>query len=113
MTKRRLDRGYTLIELLLVIVVLAVLATVVVAAVGGFTADAEDSACKADTHNLAVAAESFFAQRATSMIRADDHDATSRTFERLHSRTLPATPSTHYDLDATGHLLAVGSTCGP
>jgi prepilin-type N-terminal cleavage/methylation domain-containing protein len=113
MTKRQPDKGYTLIELLLVIVVLAILATVVVASVGGFTAEAENSACAADSHTLANAVEAYFAQRGTDTIlevgtTADRYELYLADQEFLRS------PSTLYNLNAAGDLVqAPGSTCTP
>jgi prepilin-type N-terminal cleavage/methylation domain-containing protein len=111
MAKRRLDRGYTLIELLLVIVVLAIMATVVVAAAGGFTAEAEDSACQADAHVLIIATESYFAQRSQTVITPVG--TTDDRYElRLVDLGFMRRVSSYYDLDATGRLLpATGSRC--
>ncbi len=111
MAKRRLDRGYTLIELLLVIVVLAIMATVVVAAVGGFTAEAEDTACQADAHILIIATESFFAQRAQTVITPVGTTA-DRYELALVDEGFMRRASDLYDLDATGHLQPeTGSRC--
>ena len=42
------DRGFSLMELVLVVAILGLLASIVVVAVGGFRADAADSRCGAD-----------------------------------------------------------------
>ena len=42
------DKGFTLVELLIVIVILGILATVTVFAVTGITNKGKDSACKSD-----------------------------------------------------------------
>lgn len=113
MTKRRLDGGYTLIELLLVIVVLAVLATIVVSAVGGLTTEAESSGCEADAHILMTSSEAYFAQRAATVI--PPVGSTPDRFELgLVNGGFLRQPSRYYDLDASGHLLqAAGSPCTP
>ncbi len=54
-------KGFTLVELPIVIVILGILATVTVFAVRGITDQGQDSACAADEKTLAVAAESYFA----------------------------------------------------
>ena len=59
---RRNESGFTLIELLIVIVILGVLAGIVVFAVSGINDTSKNSACKADTKNVEIAAESFYAQ---------------------------------------------------
>lgn len=65
-TKR--DRGFTLVELLIVIVILGILATVTVFAVRGITDKGTTSACNADKKTLEVATESYFAQYGGSAI---------------------------------------------
>ena len=55
------DKGFTLVELLIVIVILGILATVTVFAVRGITDQGQTSACEADNKTLGVAAEAFFA----------------------------------------------------
>ncbi|MDX6365918.1 MAG: type pilus assembly protein PilA [Nocardioidaceae bacterium] len=62
---RRLDSGFTLVELLVAIVTLGVLAAVVVFAVNGAQNRAKVSACKADVATVTTAGESYFAQRGT------------------------------------------------
>ncbi len=49
------DRGFTLVELLIVIVILGVLATVVVFAVRGISGTAHENACAAELKNLRTA----------------------------------------------------------
>jgi len=56
------DKGFTLVELLIVIVILGILATVTVFAVRGITNQGQTSACDADKKTLEVAAEAYMAQ---------------------------------------------------
>ena len=56
------DKGFTLVELLIVIVILGILATVTVFAVRGITDQGQTSACSADQKTLETAAETWFAQ---------------------------------------------------
>lgn len=55
------DRGFTLVELLIVIVILGILATVTVFAVRGITEKGQSSACASDKKVLEVAVETFYA----------------------------------------------------
>ena len=78
-TKQQQDGGFTLIEVLIVIVILGVLATVVVFAVGGATTDAEDSGCRSDAKVLVTAVEAYFAQHGSGPI--PDADGTPDGYE--------------------------------
>ena len=62
------DKGFTLVELLIVIVILGILATVTVFAVRGITDKGQTSACGADLKTLQTASESYFAQYGGSTI---------------------------------------------
>jgi general secretion pathway protein G len=62
MTTEKKNRGFTLVELLIVIVILGILASVTVFAVRGITTKAKSTACLSDKKVLEVAAESFMAQ---------------------------------------------------
>ena len=110
MTKQQ-DEGFSLIELLLVIVVLGILATVVVVSVNGFTAEAEDAGCISDSHILYTAVEAYFAQHDTRAIPPTD--ATPDSYEKsLASLEFLRSPSNLHDLDAAGQLVQVaGSPC--
>jgi prepilin-type N-terminal cleavage/methylation domain-containing protein len=59
---RKIQAGYTLLELLLVIVILGILSAIVVFAVGGITDRGEVAACKAEVKTIAVAEEAFYAK---------------------------------------------------
>jgi prepilin-type N-terminal cleavage/methylation domain-containing protein len=56
------DKGFTLVELLIVIVILGILATVTVFAVRGITDQGKASTCKADSKTLQTAYEAYVAQ---------------------------------------------------
>lgn len=105
------DEGFSLIELLLVILIMGILGTVVVAAVGGFHDDAEDAGCKSDAHILYTSTEAFFAQRnATAITPAD---ASLDGYEKtLVAEGFLRSTSRFYDIDDFGQLVQVsGSPC--
>ncbi|MEP7201700.1 MAG: prepilin-type N-terminal cleavage/methylation domain-containing protein [Ilumatobacteraceae bacterium] len=56
------DKGFTLVELLIVIVILGILATVTVFAVRGITDQGKASTCKADSKTLQTGYEAYVAQ---------------------------------------------------
>lgn len=56
------DRGFTLIELMIVIVILGILAGIVIFAVGGITDRGSVAACKTDLKTIEVAVEAYYAK---------------------------------------------------
>ncbi|MFT4773621.1 MAG: prepilin-type N-terminal cleavage/methylation domain-containing protein [Candidatus Azotimanducaceae bacterium] len=56
------DKGFTLVELLIVIVILGILATVTVFAVRGITDKGQENACSVEARTLDTAIEAFYAQ---------------------------------------------------
>jgi prepilin-type N-terminal cleavage/methylation domain-containing protein len=107
-TATRFDRGYTLIELLFVIVIVGLIASIAVFAVTGMTTEAASSSCQADRRQLGVSVESYFAQVGTDVVAAtgDDHDRFERTL--VDGGFLRAV-STYHDLDAAGAVISEGN----
>src|SRR5947208_8693824 len=60
--KARTDEGFTLIELMIVIVILGVLAGIVLFAVGGITDRGTSAACKTDVSTIETGVEAYFAK---------------------------------------------------
>ena len=56
------DEGFTLTELLIVIVVLGILASIVVVGVSTFRADAVKAACNSEVKTVALASDAYFAK---------------------------------------------------
>jgi prepilin-type N-terminal cleavage/methylation domain-containing protein len=105
------DHGYTIIELLLVIVVLGILTTIVVLSVGGVTTEAQETGCAADRRMLETAGEAYFAQRRTSTI-PDAGGGPDGYEQTLVDEELLRQTSEYFDLDADGALVAAaGSPC--
>jgi len=57
-----IERGFTLVELLIVIVILGILAGIVVFAVGNLTSNAKSNACSTEKNTISTAAEAYKAQ---------------------------------------------------
>jgi len=60
--KNLIEKGFTLVELLVVIVILGILAAVVVFAVGGITNKGNSSACKIEVRTINTANQAYLAQ---------------------------------------------------
>jgi len=103
------DRGHTVLELIVVVLIVGLLASVVVAAVGGVRADAADSSCNADRRALAVAVEAYHAEHGTRPIptSGSDHDRFEQTL--VDAGVLRAASTTH-DLDAAGGVHPEGDS---
>jgi prepilin-type N-terminal cleavage/methylation domain-containing protein len=104
------DHGFTLVELLIVIVILGILSTVVVLAVSGVRTEAVDSACEGHERQLITAVEAYFARfETTTLPDAGGDEGFEQTL--LDARLLRRT-SEYFDLDGTGALvLDVDSPC--
>jgi prepilin-type N-terminal cleavage/methylation domain-containing protein len=62
---RASEDGFTLIEIMIVIVILGILAAITVFAVGGITDRGETNACKANLKTTEIAVEAYWAQNRT------------------------------------------------
>ena len=99
------ERGFTLVELLIVIVILGILATVTVFAVRGIADKGQDSACDADEKVLEVAIETYYANGGAPG---------SATEELLVLGDLLRSESDNYNIDADGiGVSAQEPTVGP
>lgn len=70
--KNLLQKGFTLVELLVVIVILGILAAVVVFAVGGSTDEAQSSACDSERSTVEAAIEAYRAKQGAYPADVDD-----------------------------------------
>ncbi len=86
------DDGFTLVELLIVIVVLGILSGVVLFGVARFRGDATAAACKADVATVSVAADAYDAQTGAYPTSVD---------VLVKGQYLKSTPSGTYTFDAT------------
>ncbi len=86
------DKGFTLVELLIVIVILGILATVTVFAVRGITDQGQTSACEADQKTMQTASEAFFAQYGGTAIPVNDGQQSAAYGAAVPAGTVDALP---------------------
>ena len=96
------DRGFTLVELLIVIVVLGILSGIVLFGVARFRSDATLAACKADLATVAIAADAYDAR--TGGYPADVAALVSGQY-------LKSTPSGSYAFDGTAKTVTRSPAC--
>jgi prepilin-type N-terminal cleavage/methylation domain-containing protein len=65
------DEGFTLVELLIVIVILGILATVTVFAVRGITDKGQENACSVEVRTLDTAVEAYYAQNQSDALMVE------------------------------------------
>jgi general secretion pathway protein G len=89
--RARSDEGFTLIELMIVIVILGVLAGIVIFAVGGITDNGNVAACKSDVKTVSVAVEAF---KAKNGVYPPDLDPSLTTAPNVFLRSQPGLSGT-------------------
>jgi general secretion pathway protein G len=103
--RRKGEGGFTLVELLVVIVILGILAAIVVFAVGGISDKGQTSACAADKASISSAEEAYFAQNTAytdgaGLVAAGFLHANSTLYTATAVNT--TTPKTYTIAPATG-----------
>jgi general secretion pathway protein G len=86
-----IERGFTLVELLIVIVILGILAGIVVFAVGNLTSSAKTNACNTEKSTIITADEAYKAQTGSY----------TDTAGLVSTGLLKSTPS-YYTINASG-----------
>jgi general secretion pathway protein G len=106
----RTDRGFTIVEILVVIVILGILATVVLFTVRGVTERGERSACAGDARTLTTAADAYMAEkRLTEVPALGTSDDRYELF--LVDVGMIRQVSTYFDLHADGTVTTTGEPC--
>ena len=100
---RNQEEGFTLVELLVVIVILGILAAIVVLAVGGITNKGQENAKATDKRTLEAAEEAYFAKSKLD-------PALYGTEQELLDDHMLRTASTKYDICLKTAVAAVGTT---
>ncbi len=102
--RRRFDSGFTLLELLIVIVVLGVLSAVVIFGLGGISSSATVSACNSDAHTVAEAVQIYTHEHGGTFPSALS-DLTAGAEPLLQS--LPSSPNYAISLDSLNRSVLV------
>ncbi len=109
------ERGFTLVELLIVIVILGILAGIVVFAVGNMTANAQANGCAAEKSTINTALESYKAQTGAYPAASGGNSAMD-LLTGANGATPPATVGVllktvpaNYTIDNSGGISAIPS----
>jgi prepilin-type N-terminal cleavage/methylation domain-containing protein len=98
------DKGFTLVELLIVIVILGILATVTVFAVRGITDRGQENSCAVERKTILTAVEAFYAENRTEPTFADlENGAYVNDSAATLSATWTLVPAS---VDASGNITA-------
>ncbi len=106
-----IDRGFTLVEVLIVIVVIGILATVTVMAIRGTTDRASENACVNERKSLQTAHEAYLVKEEVVSVPANGTGADR--FERsLIDVGILRDVSSNWEMDAAGNLTPqAGGVC--
>lgn len=115
-----IERGFTLVELLIVIVILGILAGIVVFAVGNMSSNAKATGCSAEKTTISEALESYKSQTGTypTAVAAGGGSHTTMDLLTGHAATTPATGTllktvpADYTIDNSGNITAIASNAG-
>ena len=110
------EGGFTLVELLIVIVILGILAAIVVLAIGGLAGKSKTAACNAESKTIQTAEDAYYASSAD----AQGNNATYGTLAQLYvgagnaANLLKTDPTGHWATSAvssSGYTLTGSGNC--
>jgi prepilin-type N-terminal cleavage/methylation domain-containing protein len=99
--KNLVEQGFTLVELLIVIVILGILAGIVVFAVGNLTSSAKTNACATEKSTISTALEAYKAQ-------SGSYPATMSLLTTGANALLKSTPA-DYQIDGAGNISLIAN----
>ena len=110
-SRRQVDQGFTLVEVLIVIVVIGILATVTVMAIRGTTDRAAENACVNERKSLQTAHEAYLLKE-----QVDSVPATGTGLNRFEQSLIDVgilrQVSSNWEMDAAGTLTPqAGGVC--
>lgn len=100
------DGGFTLVEILIVIVILGILATVTVFAMRGTATRAESTTCENDAKTLYTSVEAYFVDHSGRTI-APSGVGPERFEQTMVDAGILRAVSENYDIDEDGELVPV------
>ncbi|MBI5177659.1 MAG: prepilin-type N-terminal cleavage/methylation domain-containing protein [Nitrospinae bacterium] len=102
------EKGFTLIELLVVVAIIGILVAIAIPQFANYKKQANDGKCQSDIHNLALAAESYYATNGEYPVSATGITS-SATSAPLESSGFKVSPGT--SLSFTNATTTFSATC--
>jgi prepilin-type N-terminal cleavage/methylation domain-containing protein len=109
--RRATDLGFTLVEILIVVVIIGVISAVVVFAVRGIRDEGEAASCRTDSQILGNAAAYYLASEGVDQIPASGAADADRYERTLVDADVLREVSAYHDLSADGTVTTTGVPC--